>query len=214
MSLPPIRLHPSFLVLGGAYVGWQLLTGGFGAALAALMVGVAVFASVALHELGHALMAHRFGIGTRSITLYPFGGIAALEREPRGHAELWIALAGPLVNFGLALGALPLLGTLPGASLFALLNLGMGVFNLLPAFPMDGGRVVRAWWSRDHGHVRATARALAVSRWFAWGFIALAILSGAWNLALVGAFLHWVIAAEKRRLRSEQWASRRSWHFA
>jgi len=212
MSLPPIRLHPSFLVLGGGFVAWQLLTGGFGAALIALLFGLAVFGSVALHELGHALMAHRFGIRTRNITLYPFGGIAALEREPRGHAELWIALAGPLVNFGLALITLPLLGMVPGASLFAAINLGMGVFNLLPAFPMDGGRVVRAWWSRDQGHVRATERALGVSRWFAWGFIALAVLSGAWNLALVGAFLLWVVGAERRRLRSEQWASRRSWH--
>lgn len=180
---------------------WELVSGGFGAAAFALFLGLAVFGSVALHELGHALMAMRFGIRTRSITLYPFGGIAALEREPRGSAEFWIALAGPLVNFALAGVGWSLAAIVPGAGLFALLNLGMGLFNLLPAFPMDGGRVVRAWWSRDRGHLAATEKALGVSRWFAWGFVGLGVVTGTWNLGLVGLFLLWVIASERRRLQ-------------
>lgn len=201
MRLPPVRLHSSFLVLGSLFIGWELVTAGWSAALSAVIFGVALFGSVALHELGHALMAARFGIRTRSITLYPFGGIAALEREPRGKAELWIALAGPLVNVALAVGGLALMPWIPGAGVFAALNVGMAVFNLLPAFPMDGGRVARAWWTRQLGHVRATERALKVSRWFAWGFVALALVSGAWNLALVGMFLLFMIRTEGARLR-------------
>ena len=201
MRLPPVRLHSSFLILGSLFIGWELVTAGLSAALGALAFGVALFGSVALHEVGHALMAARFGIRTRSITLYPFGGIAALEREPRGRAELWIALAGPLVNVGLAVVGLALMPWIPGAGVFVALNLGMAVFNLLPAFPMDGGRVARAWWTRQLGHVRATERALKVSRWFAWGFVALALVSGAWNLALIGLFLLFMVRAEGARLR-------------
>ena len=66
---------------------------------------------------------------------------------------------------------------------------------------MDGGRVARAWWTRRLGHVGATERALKVSRWFAWGFVALALVSGAWNLALVGLFLLFMVRAEGARLR-------------
>jgi Zn-dependent protease len=201
MRLPPLRLHPSFLVLAALFIGWELVTAGLSAALTASVFGVALFGSVALHELGHALMAMHFGIRTRSITLYPFGGIAALEREPLGRAELWIALAGPLVNFGLGGLGLALMGIVPGAGVFAALNVGMGLFNLLPAFPMDGGRVIRAWWTREQGHYRATHRALKVSRWFAWGFIGLAVVTGAWNLALVGVFLHFMVRSEANRLR-------------
>ena len=197
----PIRLHISFLILAAVFVGMDLLGAGLGSALGTLALGVGLFGSVLLHELGHALMARRFGIETRSITLYPFGGIAALTREPvTPRSELWIALAGPAVNFVLAAAALPLalLGT-PGAALFAGMNLTLGVFNLLPAFPMDGGRVLRAAMAARMERLQATDLALSISRWFAWGFIAVGLFTSP-SLLLVGGFLLFAIGAERRRL--------------
>ncbi|MEL6344446.1 MAG: site-2 protease family protein, partial [Myxococcota bacterium] len=173
------------------------------------LLGVALFGSVLLHELGHALTARHFGIDTQSITLYPFGGIAALTAEPQTpRAELWIAIAGPLVNFALAAIAAPLaLLAVPGAALFAGMNLVLGLFNLLPAFPMDGGRVLRAWLSRTRDNTSATEIALNVSRWFAWGFIALGLFASP-NLLLIGGFLLFAVGAERRRLAArQQWQS-------
>jgi Zn-dependent protease len=120
---------------------------------------VAVFGCVLLHEFGHALMARRFGIETEDITLYPIGGVARLRRLPRAPgAELLIALAGPAVNFAIV-AAVMLLGflglgeilldagfgfVLPFLGQLVVINLFLGLFNLIPAFPMDGGRVLRA----------------------------------------------------------------------
>ncbi|MCB9765743.1 MAG: site-2 protease family protein [Alphaproteobacteria bacterium] len=197
----PLRLHGSFLLLGGLYVLWQLVSVGLSAAVFAAVFAALLFGSVLLHELGHAMMARRFGIRTRAITLYPFGGVASLEREPRNPTEeLLVALAGPAVNVVLALVALPgvALGV-PGASLFLGMNVVMAVFNLLPAFPMDGGRVLRAWLARREGYVRATARALQIGRWFAWGMVALGLFGNP-SLLLVGGFLLLAISGERQRL--------------
>ena len=199
----PVHLHISFLVIAAAFVGWELLTGGLGGAASLALMGTGLFGSVLLHELGHALMARRYDINTRSITLYPFGGIAALEAEPEDpDAELAIALAGPAVNgllFGLAL-PLALLGS-TGAMIFAAMNLIMGVFNLAPAFPMDGGRVLRAWLSKRRGADSATETALTVSKYFAWGFLGLGLVYSP-SLALVGAFLLWAGGMERRRFQA------------
>ena len=197
----PLRLHSSFLVLAGALIAWQLVTAGSAAALQATLLGLAVFGSVLLHELGHAFAGMRYGIRTRSITLYPFGGIAALEREPRtADEELVVAIAGPAVNGALFLAALPLaLLGVPGAKALAVINLGMGVFNLIPAFPMDGGRVLRAWMAKRRGKTAATQRALKISRVFAWAFLAAGIFLSP-SLALVGGFLLWATSAERRRM--------------
>ncbi len=197
----PVRLHGSFLLLAALLVGGRLLGSGPAAAASLILLGLGLFGSVLLHELGHALAARRFGIRTRSITLYPFGGIAALAGEPRGPAaELLIALAGPAVNFGLAALSLPLAAAgFPGAGSFAALNLAMGIFNLAPAFPMDGGRVLRAWLSRSRGRLAATEAALRISRALAWGFVIAGLFVGP-SLALVGLFLLWAGAAERRRL--------------
>ncbi len=211
----PFRLHTSFLLLAAVFVGAQLVSGGLTAAAGAALMGSALFGSVLLHELGHALVARRYGINTRAITLYPFGGIAALEAEPEApEAELAIALAGPAVNMVLALAALPLaLLGLPGAGFFASINLGMGLFNLVPAFPMDGGRVLRAWWSRRAGALEATRGALKISRAFAWAF-AIGGLFVSPSLALVGLFLLWATAAEARRLERREAAARaRGWRW-
>lgn len=187
--------------MAAVYIGAQAVTGGLAAAGVAAAMGVALFGSVALHELGHAWAASRFGISTRSITLYPFGGIAALEREPQpGRQEAVIALAGPAVNLALAAVALPLaLAGVAVAWQFLALNLVMGAFNLLPAFPMDGGRVLRSLLARRRGAANGTAVSLKVSRAFAWAFMALGVFTSP-SLLLVGVFLHWMIRGEWRRL--------------
>jgi len=199
----PVRLHVSFLVLAAAFIGWELLTGGLGSATALALTGGALFGSVLLHELGHALMARRYDINTRTITLYPFGGVAALEAEPTDpDAELAIALAGPAVNgllFGLALPFALMGSTIAG--FVAGMNLIMGLFNLAPAFPMDGGRVLRALLSKRSGAESATATALKVSRYFAWGFLGLGLVYSP-SLALVGVFLLWAGGMERRRFQA------------
>ncbi len=196
----PVRLHASFLWLAGAWIVMRLFDGGLVAAGSAALMGIAVFGSVLLHEMGHAAMARAFEIRTRDITLYPFGGIASLEREPtRPLEEALVAFAGPAVNFAIAGVVLALLGLgLPGLGVLLAVNLGLGIFNLLPAFPMDGGRVLRAWWSVRHGRTVATLRALRVGRGFGWAFVALGLFGNA-GLLLVGVFLLLVIRSERRR---------------
>src|SRR4051794_16098429 len=162
-------LHPTFLILL-AYAG--LFWGG----LEAVLLTSALFGCVLLHELGHALMARRFGIQTADITLYPIGGGARLHRLPRAPgAELLIALAGPAVNVAIAVAlgvALGLLGRDPRATgvlgsrigFLMAMNLILAVFNMIPAFPMDGGRVLRALLSGWLGRGQATEIAVTLGR--------------------------------------------------
>jgi Zn-dependent protease len=144
----------------------------------------AVFVCLVLHELGHALMARYFGIGTRDITMYFIGGVARLERmSERPWEEFWIAIAGPAVNVVIAAGLAGLLAlgvilqpNLLGAPELLLQNVPMAflgfllaanvilvLFNMLPAFPMDGGRVLRALLSSFLGQLRATRIAAGVA---------------------------------------------------
>lgn len=184
-----IYLHWTFLAL----IGW-LTTAAFIAsqsvvetALAFVFV-FALFTCVVLHELGHALMAKRFGIKTQDITLLPIGGLARLERMPeKPGQEFWVALAGPLVNVIIAailFGALALSGSVESISnpeflknnlLVRLMwvNVFLVAFNLLPAFPMDGGRILRALLAARMGRRRATAIAAKIGQFFAMilGFI-------------------------------------------
>ena len=141
-----------------------------------LLLIACLFGCVVLHELGHALTARHFGIGTRNITLSPLGGIASLERMSRNPwEEFCIAIAGPLVNVVIAalLGVLllggvaldpPLAATLIGRFLITLLvlNIVMVLFNLLPVFPMDGGRVLRAILANSMGLLQGTRVAVTV----------------------------------------------------
>ncbi|MCB9777842.1 MAG: site-2 protease family protein [Alphaproteobacteria bacterium] len=198
----PIRLHSSFLLLGAAMIGWILLSDGLGAAAGALALAALVFGSVGLHELGHALVGRLFGVRTRDITLYPFGGVARMQATALAPwPELAISAAGPAVNLVLAAVALGLqrLGV-PLAGELLVVNLGMALFNLLPAFPMDGGRVLRAVLSLGRDPLRATRLSMAVGRVFGWAFIGLAIPLSSLSLALVGGFLLYALRQEGRRL--------------
>ena len=186
-----VYVHATFLLIVGwmAYSYWiqfQRLN----AVVAGVLFILALFACVVLHEYGHALMARRFGVKTRDITLYPIGGVARLERIPeKPIEELWVALAGPAVNVVIAallLGYLTMTGSLVPANMFSLtsggflprllaVNLLLVAFNLLPAFPMDGGRVLRAVLAMRMDHVKATQIAATVGQGmaFLFGFIGL-----------------------------------------
>jgi Zn-dependent protease len=178
-----------------------------------VMLIMAVFGCVVLHEFGHALMARRFGIETADITLYPIGGVARLRRMPRAPgAELLIALAGPAVNFAIVAAMLLLawIGVIHLALdsfLLSLLviNVLLAVFNLVPAFPMDGGRVLRALLSAFLGRARATSVAAAVGRVMAvlFGLAAIFWTHNPLHLALA-AFIVLAGRAEESRVLYEE----------
>ena len=199
----PIRLHWSFLALFGGFLAFALVRGGLAAVALTFVIGGLVVGSVLLHELGHALAARYYGIGTDNITLYPFGGIASITGNPRSaRQEFVIAIAGPAVNFGLFVILALLWGGTGWPALLtgAAINLLMGLFNLLPAFPMDGGRVLRAVLSKRYGWYRATDLAMKVGKVFAWIFTVGGVLTFSPSLVVVGLFLHVTLASERRNL--------------
>ncbi len=206
-----IKVHftfPLILILGAS--DWGSKHGTAGAAFGAILM-LALFVCVVLHELGHSLVAQRFGITVREIVLLPIGGVAMLGRMPRKPVqELLIAVAGPLVNVAIALGLglylgfrgdLPLDGsglmqlTEAGPSTQTLLqwllyaNVSLFIFNLLPAFPMDGGRILRAVLAMFMGFSRATRIATGVGQMLALALGLFAIFNGQILLALVAAFV-------------------------
>ncbi|NJM06505.1 site-2 protease family protein [Candidatus Gracilibacteria bacterium] len=177
----PIRLHASWALLCGLMA--FLLTPIYSAApcgsawcmpgfVLAAMMALLISATVLMHELAHAYVARKLGIGVRQITLFAFGGTAEVDRDsPTPRIELLIALAGPLSNLLLATLLLGVWWLHPssGWAVFALhlaiFNASMGLFNLLPGFPMDGGRVVRAvLWRFGHDIVAATRIAANIGR--------------------------------------------------
>jgi Zn-dependent protease len=205
----PTRIHASFalVLLWVGFSTWSEAHSGR-AVMFGLGFALAIFACVLLHEFGHALVARRFGIETRRITLLPIGGVAELERSPEDpRAEMWIAAAGPAVNFAIA-GVLALVGFSFGifasSGLLAVVftgllwaNLMLGLFNLVPAFPMDGGRVFRAWAARHYkDRVRATQMATKLGRALALGFGLWGLYTGNPVLVLVAAFV-WFAAGRE-----------------
>jgi len=206
----PVRIHVTFFLL----LVWLFWSGAArGLAHAAEGVGfiLAAFACVVLHEFGHALTGRRYGVVTRDITLLPIGGVARLDRIPRRPSqEVAVALAGPLVNVVIA-GTLLLVMRFssrmydfgdPGllersfiARLFAF-NVGVTAFNLIPAFPMDGGRVLRAILAMRLDYVRATRVAAIVGQAIAFvlGFLGLV---GSNPILMLIAFFVFIAAGQE-----------------
>src|SRR6266508_5944558 len=186
-----VFVHATFLLLIG-WVGYSywLQHGTLAKVIEGILFILALFLCVVLHEYGHALTARRYGIKTRDITLYPIGGVARLERMPdKPIEELWVALMGPAVNLVIAAvlfaylffsgGLVPIthLTIASGSFLTRLmtLNIWLVLFNLIPAFPMDGGRVLRAILAMRIEYVRATQVAATIGQGlaFLFGFIGL-----------------------------------------
>ena len=187
----PVRLHASFMLFAGIIILFQALTDGLTAGLHVASVLLMLFGSVILHELGHALMGRAFGVFTKEIILTPIGGIALLDRAlDNSRAEIWIAWAGPAVNFILVALSLPLLfiSNASWLSYFIMVNMMLGVFNLIPAFPMDGGRILRALLAKKYGYKDATLMALKISKVFGVLFILVGIVYSV-MLSIIGIFL-------------------------
>ncbi len=184
---------------------------------------LALFGCLILHELAHALTARGYGLPVRRITLFLFGGVAEMRAEPRTpKIEFWIAIAGPVASALLALSAWILLNVTDVVigtrrlhvflEFVMLINIVIAVFNMIPAFPMDGGRVLRSMlWAAQANLVRATAQATLLSRILAAG----AVVYGAWLIAtdgpeianlwpiLMGAFIYGAASQANRSVRRQ-----------
>lgn len=234
----PIRIHVSWLIVFW-FVTWSLATGYLPDALPGLSAGrywamgataaLLLFASVLLHELGHSYVALKYRIPIGQITLFIFGGVAQMRKEPPNpRAEFLIAIAGPIVSLVIAAVCLSLVaaaeawstgpdfrGLIALGAVLGVVNTNLGLFNLLPGFPLDGGRVLRAglWaWTKDF--YRATTQAATVGLVFGLGFGLLGGLlilgalsgtvsghvasSGGW-IILVGVFLFAAARGSRRQ---------------
>ena len=219
-----MKVHWTFFLLLAffAFIGYQV-SGSLLGALTATAVIVALFICVLLHEFGHSLVAQRLGLEIHSITLLPIGGVSNLESLPEKPAdELKITVAGPLVNVVLApifFGVGLLFGAVPripadlftgivsvGEFLFYLgyLNVVLAVFNLLPAFPLDGGRILRALLATRLGALRATEVSSIVGQVFAVAFFLVGLISGNLLLALVGVFIFFGASGESQMVRQRE----------
>jgi Zn-dependent protease/CBS domain-containing protein len=219
-----VRVHWTFFLLLAffAFLGYQASGSAVGALTATVTI-VALFFCVLLHEFGHSLVAQRLGIGIHSITLLPLGGVSNLESLPEKPAdEVKITLAGPLVNVvlapiffgvGLLFGAVPRMpadlfmgiGSV-GQFFFYLgyLNVVLAVFNLLPAFPLDGGRILRALLATRLGALRATDISSAVGQLFAVAFFIIGLITGDLLLALVAVFIYFGATGEAQMVRQQE----------
>jgi len=186
--------------------------------IAALATAAVFLASIVAHELGHSVVAERSGVRVRGITLFALGGVASLESEPTSPGSAAkIALAGPAVSVAIgvaSLGAAALFSTfgLPALAVAAVgwlgvVNLALAVFNMLPALPLDGGRVLQAaLWQRSGDQHGSTIRAATIGRYLGWGLVALGVWqfaqggAGLWT-AVIGMFVIATARAEEFRAR-------------
>lgn len=206
-----VYIHATFLLLIG-WVGYShwLERQNWGDVLTGVLFILALFLCVVLHEYGHALTARKYGIKTRDITLYPIGGVARLERMPdKPIEELWVALMGPAVNVVIAAalfaylsltgGLTPLTDFTISSGSFAqrlmTVNISLVLFNLIPAFPMDGGRVLRALLAMRMEYVRATQVAANIGQGLAFMFGFIGLFSNPFLLFI--AFFVWIGASQE-----------------
>jgi Zn-dependent protease len=220
----PIKIHISFLLVLVLFPYVFSKDAEFGFAdvasaplryALALTLTILLFSCVLLHELGHSWVAMKYGIGIRSITLILLGGIAAMEEVPRDpRAEMRISIAGPLVSLTigvlcylayLGLGSYDIvqISTISYISRFlgsiAYINIVLFVFNLIPAFPMDGGRVLRAWYAGRMPYLRATRKAVHIGKMFAitMAVFGLLVPSAMWFILI--AFFIYIGASEEEK---------------
>lgn len=237
-----LAIHFSFFLLLGyaAYEGWEMGAAdgeAWSAALVSTGALLAMFTCVILHEFGHSFTAQGFGIGVRRILLLPIGGMAEFETLPRRPvSELLITLAGPAVNFAIA-GLLALLVDMPAdwdpfsleypvswvgfAQLLIHWNLAMGLFNLFPAFPMDGGRILRALLATKLPYLRATYLAATLGKILAGTSIVVFAYEGIYLTAALFTFI--IVAGEleyraarRREAEDAHWRAylARNYHLA
>ncbi len=207
---------PAWIAFGGYSEGRDVTT-----ILAHIGLVLIVFMCVVLHEFGHALTAQRFGIGTRDITLLPIGGVASLERMPEDpKQEFLITVAGPLVNLVIALLGFIVIAAMGMTAIFSgsILNANtwtsvlsfivganmlLFLFNLIPAFPMDGGRIFRSLLSMRLPRDKATTIAAGLGRVLAIGFVIYGLTQGQPFLALIGVFIFFAAGAEAKNVRQQ-----------
>lgn len=211
----PIKVHVTLIILLPIIAMQFGLVLGTTALFWGLLGAAGLFASVALHELGHSVVALSKGIRVREILLLPIGGIARLENMPeRARDELHIAVAGPLVSLALAMlltaagGLIRLIGLMQFAQVLRILgfmNLFLALFNLLPSFPMDGGRIFRAVMTPRLGRVEATRIAVKIGRFMAILFGLFAILPPL-NLFLlaIAVFIYMAAGSEYRMVLMQE----------
>jgi Zn-dependent protease/CBS domain-containing protein len=184
------------------------LTDGSDPWIIGVAAAVGLFVGVLLHELGHSVTAMRYGIPIASITLWIFGGLARMEDLPEDWSvEFWVALAGPATSMGIAAVCYVALFVIPSSApailifvvaWLAVINLTLAIFNMLPAFPMDGGRIFRALLARNRPYVEATSIAAKTGRFFGVAMVVLGVLQFAPLLAIVGFFVYVAAGAESR----------------
>jgi Zn-dependent protease len=217
-----VKVHGTFLLLLAFVAISGLLKGGMFQALLSLALSVIIFSVVVMHEFGHILAARRYGVRTKDVILSPLGGVARLLGMPKDpNAEIAIAAAGPAVNLLLAgVGSLllqisvmahPTTMAMAFASAlvgwFVTVNLVLLGFNLIPAIPMDGGRILRALLSKKQGHMKATQTAAKVARWSALAMAVYAIYAGHFMLLLIAGFvfvMSWVEVMQANVRQAQQ----------
>lgn len=203
-----VRMHLTFLILLAWVAAGEALTRGAEAAVTGTMFVLLLFACVVAHEFGHVLVARHYGGRTRDILLLPIGGVSRMERMPEGPAqELAVAVAGPAVSIAIG-AALILLVGFPTAELIkspapeallprlAATNVFLAAFNLLPAFPMDGGRALRAILAMRVGRISATRIAARFGHIIAGLFVLVGLISANPILLLIGIFIYFGASAE------------------
>ncbi len=223
-----VRVYPSFLVLPLFFAFWYGKDYGPEVGLRAFTLVILVFACVLGHELTHSLVARRFGIAVPQIDLIMIGGVARMQRIPRKSSEEFlISVVGPLFNF--ALTALlywpmekiighealwnPSFETWPQMFANALwANPVLGVFNLIPAFPMDGGRMLRAALSSRISYLKATQISVNLGRFFAILFALFGIFQQRWMLAAIAFFVYRSAGRELAQVRYEDFLTGRNEH--
>ncbi len=218
----PIKIHISFLLVlvlfpvifaNDAVFGFADVASTSLRYALALTLTILLFSCVLLHELGHSWVAMKYGIGIRSITLILLGGIAAMEEVPRDpRAEMRISIAGPLVSLtigvlcylaylGLGIYDIVQISAISHISRFlwsiAYINIILFAFNLIPAFPMDGGRVLRAWYAGRMPYLQATRKAVNIGKMFAIVMGVLGLFASIWLILI--AFFIYIGASEEKK---------------